>query len=353
MSVFEPRIASNSSPVNAILVVAKAKRIEGRVVAEGGQHLHSAHVAVELPGTYGRGIADNRLRSAFPLDIASHNTAEWASTTDAFGWFSIPNVPDISGVQIVTSLEGYQTQKQNLLPTQGALLITLKPLGAHSTIITGRVVDPRGQGVEHAYVCLGTRLAITNDDGEFELNAEEFANDNLITAFSESWLPVCQSRILGLWPTPLVIKFDRESLTIGGRVVDANEKPIGHCKIRIIDPVRVGEVLAYCNAQATVGTDGLRRILGGREVLSASDGTFTIRGLLPRSYLLLAQEAGTLLSSSIIPLAAGAVNVEVRIPQGDTRDCVSGRLHMPGGAGARLDCAGPIQRNVDGYSLMA
>ena len=114
-------------------------------------------------------------------------------------------------------------------------------------------------------------------------------------------------------------------------MVDANENPIGHCKIRIIDPVRVGEVLAYCNAQATVGTDGLRRILGGREVLSASDGTFAIRGLLPRSYSS-AQEAETLLSSSIIPLAAGAVNVEVRIPQGDTRTVCLDDSYMPGGS---------------------
>jgi hypothetical protein len=105
-----------------------------------------------------------------------------------------------------------------------------------------------------------------------------------------------------------------------------DDKPLPRSRVNAIDPVTPADVFAFVGAtppRAEVYGDLL---LGGGEVLCATDSSFVVRGLLPRSYRLHAQEPSALLSNDTDPIPAGRPDVTIQLGTKNTYPCLAGRL---------------------------
>ncbi|HEV8113702.1 MAG TPA: hypothetical protein VGR31_13080 [Planctomycetota bacterium] len=354
-SVFEPRIEASGPAPGCVLVVARTRSISGRVVDAQGAPLADAQVRFELPGStswipkkeprlgpdndirlallvLGRMTPDNEIRSEFPLDLGGCGTARWIVASDARGAFAIPNAPRVPGAQLVTLLEGYDTNFKSPYAEPPDLLIVLRPPVAPKNHVIGRVVDVDGSPVPNASVFFGLLDRRTDQDGGFDLDVGNHAESAPLVAVKEGWLPVSQPCLartpveVGAWPDPLVLVLRERALVIRGHVVDATGIALPQCRVLAIDPVGLDETLQRSLIALPGGVPRKNIVMGGSEVPSGPDGSFELAGLLPRRYRLRAVDLRTLGSVDTEPIEAGRVDLVIRVETGEVRPCVAGQV---------------------------
>ncbi len=296
------------------VVVAQAAPITGLVTGEGSGPLEQAFVQVRLPDSV-------LLKSA----VADRSRAlEAAAFTDADGRFEFRAFPVVDGTQILALARGYSPASYDR-PIHGweEIQLELKPL-PRADVVCGLVVDSMGLPANAAQVSIGGRIVISGADGMFCLDLDDAwtrflsrAEPIQIVAIrgdsrSERMiLPALDAGLVDAWPTPLVLRLDAPRLTLKGRVLDKQGRPVRHTTVSVADPTPFGF------EETTPGSDMLLRqsveLAGGAVGIarSKSDGAFLLSGLEAREYVLEALDESSLACVRTPPIMAGTEGVVI------------------------------------------
>ena len=95
-----------------------------------------------------------RNRVTTPLDASFVET--WETETDMIGEFALPDAPCLEHPSLRVEHAGYEAEMAHVGPTgDRALRIVLAEVEPDEDVLTGRVVDERGDPVASAWVALG------------------------------------------------------------------------------------------------------------------------------------------------------------------------------------------------------
>lgn len=331
------------------LVVAPRIALEGVVVDEQSNPVAGAKVALEA--------GDVRGKLHAVLDRST--LAIWSTTSDAAGRFRLTEVPALASAKLRARALGFVDEVADAGElSRFDVKLVLHPRA--DTRLRGTVVDAAGAAVEGAYVALSETSTISDASGRFELvltSAAELADGGrpqpapagrTLRAVKAGFLPAelaCLDedvRDPRAWPDPLVLRMAGPSLSIRGHVVDASGKP-ARAAVRLLDR----SAFAYVDVQIGATRVNLRSdvesLLAGEQypvdIRTGADGSFEVRGLLARSYRLRVIDRRTLRALISEPIAAGASDVELRLPAAELIPRLAGRVvdrRGNGVAGARV-----------------
>ena len=312
------RVAPETS---AIVVVAPRIDLAGTVVDEDGLPLRGAELAVHVPRAFGAGLGR-------PLDASVER--RWTAVTGDAGTFRLEDVPAIRDASLQVVLGGFTDAWQPLPPaTDAALRIVLARPKASAGRLAGIVVDPAGGLVPGARVSVGWESTFSDARGRFELSLAKTPAPARAIAAKEGFLPAVQDAPKNAdgtvaWPSEVLLRLGGPPLALSGRVVDGEGRGVGGARVWLEDPTYFGLV-----EREPVQVETL---LGRKDapfwgyVATRDDGSFEIRGLLPRIYKVRAMDPSTLLAASVAGVESGARDVEIRLPKDALREKIAGHV---------------------------
>jgi protocatechuate 3,4-dioxygenase beta subunit len=305
-----------------VLVVAHSIDITGRVVDERGQGVAHASVGVRM---------SNEAKAHLPatLDVPSDVLA--ATTCDRNGAFELLSLPVVLGSKVLASRDPLTSSGQPA-PTSGDAPLTIVLHGPKDgVLIEGFVVDPDGRPIPGAKARLRSSSGVADVEGHFRLVYPHSALDVLsphtpLITTADNWRPVVDQDfgrvVLAAHEAipPQRIVLSQTSLTISGSVVEADGSPLAN-------PHADGPWQAVFVADGTLldPDDGQRGTLETAGLLVPS-GTFEVRNLLDRDYILeyAMPSRGVCIRSQ--PVRAGASGVELRVPADPLLESVRGHV---------------------------
>src|SRR5262245_25868218 len=331
------------SPQNSLdpaLVVAPSMRLEGRVVAGDGAPIGQAKSVLDLPADFG---------TRFPTALDLGQELRVATAADSYGAFALAAVPAIPGATLFVSAPGFRPASVPL-PTGDDLgmTVTLPPYRATTGALAGRVLDAGGAPCPGARVALGLTSVVSDGDGAFSISLQRAGSPGELVAAKAGALP---ARLLPRqgdgtsvehWPSPLVLRLGQPPLQISGRVVTDDGQPVAGAEVWIanpepfgvsgIVPLQLEHLLAGgalppgADREPQYADDPLRTgkvtiVLGSPPFPTArfwyavadDRGMFTVRGLLPRDYVLKAADPKTNVQTERGAVTAGSAGVELVI----------------------------------------
>jgi protocatechuate 3,4-dioxygenase beta subunit len=232
-----------------------------------------------------------------------------------------------------------------------------------SVPLTGFVLDPAGRPVEGARVSVGREITRTAADGGFALSwrphdgyvvvrpdGQRVNHGATHIAAAHEGLAPARAELAQLDVTlPIVLRLG-EDLAIHGRVVDPAGQPLAEVVVWISNPTPFGE-----EREGTVisGLMALETVLRGGErgVITPAEGSFTLDGLLPQEYRLLAYDPHTMVSGGPFTIAAGTRGAVLVLDRDAGTARVAGRLVDVDGnplAGALVRAMHPVSAD-SGY----
>jgi hypothetical protein len=266
----------------------------------------------------------------------------WRARSGRDGRFTVAAAPAVERAAVQAVLAGFAPHVEDA-PQQStaALEIFLQRPGTSPGLVRGVVLDAAGARAEKAHVSAGGEIATTDAFGEFALNVRsEGARDRLI-ALKPGLLPAIftpekDAHGQPQWPAEVVLQLGGAAGAVAGRVVDAAGRPVAGARVWLADPTPFGR-----SSEARLVAESLLR---GDErfwsyEVTAGDGTFAMRGLLPRAYRLEVLDPRTLVRAACEAVTADGPPLEIRLPTGDTYERVAGRVVTKAGqpvGGARV-----------------
>ena len=244
----------------------------------------------------------------------------------------VVDVPVLAGDELSTELEGPVTVNAREL---------YRPrTNPPAFSVSGRVVDQRGQPVENAEVRVSWSLSRTDRDGAFEIGLWDRMLEQVDAAMplvvrkqglQPALIENFGARILGATSNTLFhqVVLDDE-LSISGRLVDGNGRPVARGRVRLVDATPL-----------VPDFEGSHFLEQASHTFDSSAG-FRLGGLLPRSYVLECELHLPLVSFRTDAIPAGTHDLELRVPAGALIEKVHGYLLTSDGAslaGAKLDIA--------------
>lgn len=353
-SVYRPEFSAAHDAREFVLVVARSVALAGVVVDEAHRPLAGASVAVPLP--FG-------LRTRFDTILDRSTSVERGTTTDEQGRFELPHVPLVPGATLATKLAAFVDDERDVpAHDELALEIVLREARAEQQHLLGTVVDVEGNAVEGAWVALGSSSTKSGRSGAFALELAAIGDDAdsaTLRAAKPGHLPAELVRANGgAWPSPLVLQLGGPPLSIEGRVVDAEGKPVPHAEVWSSDETRFGFISIDGGEMAMRAGANVEAILRDDpwtwRTRADASGRFVLRGLLPHDYRIHAVDRTRVIAATAT-FAAGVRNAEIRMPKEDLHERVAGRVTSLSGdplAGVDVvlerrsagDTGGPIDR---------
>ncbi|MBI3845771.1 MAG: sigma-70 family RNA polymerase sigma factor [Planctomycetes bacterium] len=318
--IFKPGV----SAIDPIVVVARSSVVTGRVVAEDGSPIDSAVVRLAWPDTFRRG-----LRTI--LDSSRYEV--FATATSADGRFTIATFPEIDGIGLSISQDGFESREvpphPEASPDGTTKDIVLRRLVPSGTVLHGRVVDSDGAAAPGARVSAGAESTTTDATGGFALAVGDAKPPWRLTAVTRGTLPGFAD-VPAHTPdnpstpaAPIEIRLDGRPMTIVGQVVDDEGNPLTGAWVWITDPVHFGKV----NGRAEL-VESL--ISGNRDsFVSITDakGRFVIKSLLSREYHVQAMSSESLARSPVQTVTEESGEILLSIPGfASLPDTVEGRV---------------------------
>ncbi len=247
-TVYEARVTSEEQGEAALVIVAPRVQLGGRVVNERGDPVPNAHVTVH-PGSRLLELPGNLLASS---DFTSPS-----ARTDASGAFVFEEMPDLNPAQLFVSAAGFRRAHVEF-PAGGSpnIEVVLQRAEPSATTLTGRVSFADGTPAPGAWVSAGSSTVRTDSEGLFALDValhspwHESGPDAEFVVFAvmEGYLPgsATSPSIAEVEESgerlPLVLELGGSPLSLAGRVVDAEGKPLGGLEVRLVDSTRFGFV---------------------------------------------------------------------------------------------------------------
>jgi hypothetical protein len=322
--VLRPEFKDTGGAREFVLVVARSIALAGSVRDEAGRALAAAELAVLLPFD---------LRAGFDAILDSATAVDCSVRTESDGRFELASVPLVAGAKLVATRAGYLGDERPLPAFDDfALAIVLKAADTGVSRVIGTVVDLAGEPVEGAWVALGDGSTKSGPEGEFTLDLADgpAARGALLRAVKAGHLPgELTLPATGEWPDPLVLRLGAEPLSIRGRVVDEEGKPVAGAEVWSDEETRFGYIAiegGERSVRAGTNVEGLLRSdPWKRRVKSDADGRFELTGLLPHDYRLFALDS-VHLGAMTRTVAAGAHEVELRFAAEEQDELVAGRV---------------------------
>jgi len=334
-AVLSPWIADPNGEGEHVLVVAPRIHLAGRVVDAAHNELESVSVSVNLPANF---------RARFESSLDSSSDVRCVAITNAHGEFAFDAAAAIEGSNLSARLEGF-VGMQILLPLVDTydVELVLTPRSDPSELLSGTVVDASGATVEGANVALGDASAATDAHGRFTLLLVKAGDTSVVRAVRKGFLPGEVKRTgdasakRDAWPDPLVIQLGGAALSIVGRVVDADDKPVGDAEVWSEDKSEFGHLEEHASNYTFRLDVSIEQLVRGEERFERrprtdSDGRFQLGGLLPKNYSLCVLRGATLDFVNTQPIQAGTKDLVIRLPRVERRPRVAGRVVSRSGA---------------------
>ena len=307
--------------VECLIVVAETIPVGGRLVDGEGRGL-ADHTVYWVPDREG-------WRAALPplaLDTSSP-VGRRLTTTDGAGRFQFEAVPRIAGF-LEAGGPGWEQARVSCpdVPLDDVELV-LRPVRPPAGAITGIVLDEYGEPAAGARVALGLHGARTEADGRFAIESEGVPAGATLWATRSGSLPARLEDPAGPgaaepgWPEHVVLTLGGAPLSISGTVLDAAGDPVAGASVWFDDPTFFGTVEGRLRHVETL-------VLGENlppEATTDEHGRFTLGGLLPRAYDLVAGRVEDLSLTRLDDVGAGRAGVVLRFPAPDPGTRVAGR----------------------------
>ncbi|MDP6520029.1 MAG: hypothetical protein QF411_09035 [Planctomycetota bacterium] len=251
------------------------------------------------------------------------------------GDFVFEDVPTLSAALLTAKLRRHRDARSTIVvPPPSALRIILHT-GGNGLLVTGRVLLPDGSPAGGAEVALGEQLVRADPAGRFALSSPpEPPEDVVLAAGLKGYAPALVENFGVLIraaapsdPEETDLWLGAGDLTITGLVQDAAQQPLRRWEVQPLEPLQL------CERHGLLRTvEGLGRGANGK-ARTGLQGTFSLSGLLPRSYTLRVWNPETLASFVSDPIPAGTRGVRITVPASAMLERVAGRVLSREGAG--------------------
>jgi RNA polymerase sigma-70 factor (ECF subfamily) len=343
VTVFRAHVLPQAS-FEPTIFVAPRRELGGLVVDPNGEPIAGATLEVRIDESVKRNL-ERRLDSAYRVNFEAKS--------DALGRFEIRDAPACAGK---IHAEAIGCAAVDLDPPVGPdldLRIVLSPLAERHAVVRGIVVDAQRKPIEKALVAAGGMTHETGADGRFEFDLESLLNgesfekgeDGVFRAKydrrhlraakpdllpDEVELPEFAELRRDPEPREFTLVLQGEPLSIRGRVVDADGRPVTSAEVRVLDERRFGAMWNRVGEVSYTNDVTFEEILRGGAGYSTvgvdEDGKFEMRGLLRRDYELAAVDPQTLRYATRARIAAGSEGVAIELPAAAALERVAGRV---------------------------
>ena len=298
-----------------LIVMARETSLEGRVVDSGDRPIPGARV--EFHGMGGVLIG-------FPVPLDQTWPVEFSASTDEFGHFGIDPFPELDGMTLVVTSEGFLPANVDLDNTARPLVIQLvaqeERVGQR---VKGLVLDPMARPVSGALVELGGTEVLSGHDGSFELIPGRLSPEVPLCASLSGHLPALIDNFGARLadkpgdPDPVQLILGGEPLRIKARLVKFNGDPAIGWAVHVQDETVISQFQLPART-----AEGLFREQAD-SIRTNWVGRFEITGLYPRDYRVLFLDEHSLRSHEVV-LSAGSDETVIQMPASRTRR-LSGR----------------------------
>jgi len=321
--VLSGRLSGGETEVT--LVLAPTLSIGGRVVDSDGEGLPEATVIFYQ----GEGWRANLTEAP-----AGTQARSWQTTADGEGRFLFEELPRVPRSILIA--EDARLRSTNVACPQvddDEVLLVLDTSLLEGLSLRGRVLDLDGAPVADAWVACGVASARSDADGSFSLLREELRAGEPLRAAKKGWLPDTLEAPSSLgaddagWPEEVELRLGGRSLSIAGRVIDAEGQPLAERQVWIEDPTVFGPVDNWLSHLESV----LAGEFGSMTYLTDEDGHFRIPGLVDRLYTLATVDEETLRGARLVEVIAGREDVVLQLPEPPTA-ILAGRVVDRSGA---------------------
>lgn len=312
-----------------VVLVAPARDYSGTVVDPDGAPVARARVVVVVDAALVpvRTIAGSTL--ALPNDLG-------ATDTDAAGTFHLDSVGWVPGSRVSARCDPFAGAELQLPEASTTdLLLRLGAPPADHKRVHGLVLDAKGSAVEGALVAVGGEAVRSRRDGTFTA-AWQWVCPAFVRAVAPRLGAVTVPLVPGVdlpgWRAeqPIVLQFAAEPLALKGRVVDSAGAPAAGVRVWTPDLTFLGTVTRDEDGHEISGESSVEE-QGAADwqrlsfaTVTAEDGSFELRGVLPREYALFAIDPRTLAGAGPVAATAGT-NCEVQLAASSAQR-VSGRV---------------------------
>ncbi len=299
------RVTRENSAGEQLLVVAPAIQLAGTVAEASGSPLAGARLRFEVPLAALVG---------FPAVLDGTVETAFEAVTGEKGRFAFLRVPSSAGARLFVQRTGFRSlERAAPSESQDDLWLELEPQGEKDPWLQGVVVHADGRPAQGAKVRLDELATKTDADGRFGLQQEWASEEAPLVAalpgFQPALLPSSGALMQQDLPPPFVrLVLGGPTLAIQGKILDAEGKPCRGWQVNLRD----GTVLTPGQVPFDLAEDLAR----GKKVATKSDkqGAFELEGLLARDYVVQAYDLESLLMLRSDPVAAGTLDLVLRVP---------------------------------------
>ena len=343
-----------------VVVVARERSVRGSVVDAVGAPVAGA-------------VVEHKVAEGVRLALGEilRGSVEMAFTTrtDEHGSFELL-APDAEA-RLEARAENHRSGSQALTGgDQGGIVVVLPAPEPGAITLRGRVVDERGAGVDRATVTLASTSVRTGADGEFTLSAtrDALAAEQLTTRDGKppvGLMPLVlraakRGQLPAERPLPALDELERVArdetwllelggppLSIEGRIVDSDGKPVVGANVFLIDTQPFGMVEVEIGNTSLVSDQSIEQFLTGASIYQPRcdtdvHGAFRFDGLQAREYRVDIGMHDIPATGVSVPIRAGSKGVDVVLDTSGPRADLAGRVVDRGGepiAGARVHVA--------------
>ncbi len=319
----QSHVKPSNRAMTHLVVVGPSRRIDCTVTDQSGNPIEAARVAFRGQG---------QMFQDFPYSLDLSSSVAQSQTTNRAGSCSFSDFPDVPGVVLSASADGFESKTFPLDDWAAPFVFELaRSADAEGNFVSGIVFDANGQPVEGALVELSGSKTKSDGYGRFRLGFEYVALEAPLCASVPGRLPGLIPDFGALiesqagQPAPVELTLGGEPLQIQGKLVDEQGQPCSGWSVQVLDETALSQ-----NQIPVLSAEALARS-GSKKVRTDQQGGFTLTGLYPRDYRVQACEEKALIRTEAV-LRAGnheAVLQVVRPPYGPVHGTVLDRHGKP------------------------
>ncbi len=324
-TLIAPGISGELPPEPPVIVVGPEQSYAGRVVDTEGLSVSEAQVKVFLSEAM-----VGRLR----LGLFGGLAPIASGRSDADGHFDLGSFGSQEDHRVTVTARGFMDHEFVLPPeSKHDLQVELRRFQQGADMISGVVLDERGNPSEGARVSLGGTVTRTNALGEFVLDPKTSETRDRVTAVARGSLPASldiaelsegerQRLLLVLGGPPKVIM---------GTVLDVDGAPLANAPVWSFDAEFFGMETREFGDVSMLTTTNVEDLIAGRaspgiQTRTDENGQFELSGLLDHVYSLHALHPVTLESVRMERVPAGSNRVRLQFSGSEERARVCGRV---------------------------